>query len=134
MHVGVVVPNISFCAAIRHRAKSERRGIVVRSLKLEGVGDRERRSQPSFCLGQELNVCKNNTDLGASFLFNHVFHWPGSSRRLEAASILFPTVSQYPAQGPAGCTMGICWIEFSGPILEVSQVAGGGQEMPTELK
>lgn len=36
MHVGVVVPNISFCAAVRYCAKSERRGIVVRSLKLEG--------------------------------------------------------------------------------------------------
>lgn len=35
MHVGVVIPNVSFRTAIGHRAKSKRWGIVVRSLKLE---------------------------------------------------------------------------------------------------
>lgn len=35
MHVGIVIPNVPLGTAVGHRAKSKRRGIVVRSLKLE---------------------------------------------------------------------------------------------------
>lgn len=41
MHVGVVITNVSLGTAVRHRAKSERWGIVVRSLKLERQTDRQ---------------------------------------------------------------------------------------------
>lgn len=51
VHIGVVVTDIPLCTPIGHCPKSERRGIVMRSLKLEGVlGEgrmkrRERRNQ-----------------------------------------------------------------------------------------
>ena len=45
MHVGVVIPNVSFGTAVRHCAKSKRWGIVMRSLKLEREGDKDREKE-----------------------------------------------------------------------------------------
>ena len=61
VHVGVVVPDVSLCTAVGHRAKSKGRGIVVRSLKLQRdretkrAGGERRVSHPS-ALGQASNI------------------------------------------------------------------------------
>lgn len=42
VHIWIVVTDISLCTPIGYCPKSERRGIVMRSLKLEGELGRER--------------------------------------------------------------------------------------------
>lgn len=79
MHVGVVIPDVSFGAAVRHRAESKRWGIVVGSLKLEreaeidrqrteGGGEKEVSHHSVSC--QELHKCmhQHRTAKTRSFL------------------------------------------------------------------
>jgi hypothetical protein len=43
VHVGIVIPDVSFCTSVRHCPKSERWRVVMRSLKLREKGKSSRK-------------------------------------------------------------------------------------------
>lgn len=110
VHVGVVVPDVSLCTAVGHRAKSKGRGIVVRSLKLQRDTERKRAGgQPSFCLGSSVKHQhalaqdrRNPFSFGLPFCLitpSSCLGAPGSQKQSLSRSLLFPRAQHRARRG-----------------------------------
>lgn len=114
MHIGVVVTDIPLCAPIGYCPKSERRGIIMRSLKLEGelgegkVKERARRNQRvsihAVTEVEHVEVQSSKKILSAFFVLNPISCGAAIPRKVKTASslcflvfsVLFPRTKHGP--------------------------------------